>query len=385
MKITIAPDSLKESISATDAAQAIERGLLRVCPGLTTVCVPIADGGEGTTQAIVESTGGTYHNLTVSGPLGRPADAMWGLCGDGRTAVVEMAEASGLALLRPAERDPMLTSTRGTGELLRAALDADVESIVVGIGGSATVDGGTGMAAELGVQFLDHTGAPIEDCRGGRLADIHSIDMCGLDPRIRDVRVVVACDVTNPLTGPEGAARVYGPQKGADVAAVEELERGLTNLGRVIKECLGVDVVSRPGAGAAGGLGAGLVAFLGAELRSGVETVAEAVGLREKMAGADLAITAEGRLDGQSTFGKATAGVIACAHELGVPVVVLAGSLGDGYQALHQGGMCAAFSIVDGPMSLEEAFAEAGDLLERTAESVMRLWLAGKGSANGGA
>ena len=290
--------------------------------------------------------------------------------------------ASGLPLVPADMRDPMLTSTRGTGELIAAALDGGAKKIIVGIGGSATVDGGTGMAAALGVKFLDRDGRAITDCRGGRLNDIGDVDVSGLDPRIAETEIVVACDVTNPLTGPEGAARIYGPQKGAAPAQVEELERGLANLAGVIRARLGVDVSNLPGAGAAGGLGAGLAAFLGARLRSGVETVLPAVGLAEKMAGSDLVITAEGRVDGSSAFGKATAGVAAVAAEQGVPVVVLAGSIGDGCEALYERGVRAVFSIVDRPIELADALRDAGPLMERAAESVLRLWLAAGGGGS---
>jgi glycerate kinase len=379
MKVIVAPDSLKESLSAAEAAAAIARGLRRADAAVEPVLIPIADGGEGTTEALVEATGGEYRRRQVSGPLGCLLTATWGLSGGGQTAVIEMAEASGLELLAPSERNPMLTSTRGTGELILSALDAGVQDIIVGIGGSATVDGGTGMAHALGVRFLDAAGRAIDEPRGGRLADVDSIDISGLDPRLSHVRIRVACDVTNPLTGPDGAAGVYGPQKGATPEQVEALEAGLANLGRVISRCLGREVAEMPGAGAAGGLGAGLVAFLGAELRSGVQTVMEAVHLRERMAGADLAITAEGRLDAQSAFGKATAGVIGAARQAGVPAVALAGSLGAGYERLYAQGLCAAFAIADGPIDLGAAMARTAELLERAGESVMRLWLAAGG------
>ncbi len=382
MKITVAPDSLKESLGAPEAARAIARGLRRADPGVDLALVPMADGGEGTTEAMVEATGGTRRRARVRDPLGRPVEAAWGLCGDGRTAVVEMAAASGLELLSPEERDPMLTSTWGTGELIREALDAGAARIIVGIGGSATVDGGTGMAAALGVRFLDADGASIPDPRGGRLADIARIDASGLDARLEEVEVVVASDVTNPLLGPDGAARVYGPQKGATPAQVEELERGLSGLSDAIRLSLGRDVADLAGAGAAGGLGAGLVAFLGATLQSGAETVAEAVGLRDRMAGSDLVITAEGRLDGQSAFGKATACVASIARELGIPAVALAGSLGPGCDRLHAHGVDAFLAIPDGPMSLDEATGRAGPLLERAAESVLRLWLVARGEGH---
>jgi glycerate kinase len=383
MKITVAPDSLKESLSAPDAAGAIARGLRRACAGLQLALVPMADGGEGTTEAITEATGGTYHRAVVHDPLGRPVEALWGECGDGRTAVVEMARASGLELLQPGERNPMLTSTRGTGELIGHALDAGADRIIVGIGGSATVDGGTGMASALGVRFLDADGAPITDCRGGTLERIRRIDLGGRHARLEEAALIVASDVTNPLLGPEGAAHVYGPQKGATPEQVEQLERGLARLAGLIRRTLGLEVAALPGAGAAGGLGAGLVAFLGARLQSGAQTVAEAVRLREKMAGSDLVITAEGRLDGQSAFGKATGCVAAIAQEMGVPVVALAGALGPDFERLYEEGMVALLAIQDRPMPLEEALSRADGLLERAAEAVLRLWIAAGEAGDG--
>jgi glycerate kinase len=341
--------------------------------------VPVADGGEGTTEAIVDATDGSLRAAVVADPLGRPVQACWGLCGDGVTAVVEMARASGLELLAPDERDPTRTSTWGTGELIRCALDGGAESLIVGIGGSATVDGGSGMAAALGVRFLDADGDVIERPCGGRLADVAAIDATGADERLRNVEVVVASDVTNPLLGEEGAARVYGPQKGAGPEQVVQLEAGLANLADVIRSDLGREVAELPGAGAAGGLGAGLVAFLDAELRSGAETVMEAVGLRGRMAGSDLVITAEGRVDGHSAFGKATGCVAKAAHEAGIPAVVLAGSLGPGFERLYEQGVCAVLPIVDGPVALPAALERAEGCLERAAESLVRVWNAAKG------
>jgi len=382
MKVTVAPDSFKESLSSVEAASAIAQGVRRAAAAAEVVLVPMADGGEGTTEAIAEATGGTYHRAEVSDPLGRSIASTWGLCGDGETAVIEMARASGLELLESAERNPMLTSTCGTGEMIRAALDHGVRRIIVGIGGSATVDGGTGMAAALGVKFLDAEGRQIARCCGGSLAEIRDIDVGGLDPRIEDTEILVACDVTNPLTGPDGAARTYAPQKGATAEQTEQLEEGLCALAHLVRERLGADVLSLPGGGAAGGLGAGLVAFLGARLQSGVETVMDAVRLPEKMAGSDLVITAEGRLDWQSAFGKTVAGVATAAWEQGIPVVALAGSLGQGYDHIYEQGVCAAFPILDRPMPLDAALAEARPLLARAAESVMRLWLAARGGVD---
>lgn len=376
MKIVIAPDSLKESLTAPEAAAAMARGVRRAAPECRVVEMPVADGGEGTTDALVEATGGVHRRAEVADPLGRPVEATWGMCGDGRTAVIEMAQASGLERLDPGERDPMKTTTRGTGQLIRCALDAGAERIIVGIGGSATVDGGTGMAHALGLQFRDENGHRITDPCGGRLEEIQEIEASERDPRLGSVELVVACDVTNPLTGPDGAAAVYAPQKGATPRQVERLAAGLEHLAGVIRRCLGRDVEDVPGAGAAGGLGAGLVAFAGARLQSGVETVIQAVGLREEVEGADLVLTAEGRLDRQSAFGKATAGVVSVASRAGKPVVALCGQLGDGYRELFESGLCAAFALPDRPMSLQTALGQAERLLEQSAESVVRLWLA---------
>ena len=370
MKVCIAPDSFKESLSAAEVAEAIRRGVLKVAPGAQTVIVPMADGGEGTVRALVDATGGEFVRETVTGPLGGKVQADYGLLGEGETAVIEMAAASGLPLLPPDERNPMLTTTFGTGELIRSALDRGVKHIIVGIGGSATVDGGAGMAQALGAKLLDEKGEEI-GFGGGELRRLERIDLSELAPRVESVEV--ACDVTNPLTGPEGAARIYGPQKGATPEMVEALERNLAHLAHVIANDLGKDVCDLPGAGAAGGLGAGLVAFLGAKLKPGVEIVIEASGLRKKMKGCDLVITGEGRLDEQSAFGKTIDGVAGVAKGLGIPVVAIAGSLGKGCEKVLGRGVSAYFSTVPGPGSLQEALTEAAEFLERTAEQVMRL------------
>jgi len=385
LRITIAPDSLKESLTASEAANALARGVRKASPQAELVIVPMADGGEGTVAAVVEATGGMYREVSAADPLGRPIVARWGLCGDGRTAVIEMAAASGLELLTPGERDPMLTSTRGTGQLIGDALAASVERIIIGIGGSATVDGGTGMASQLGARFLDRDGNAIDDCCGGRLRDIVDVDTSGIDPRLENVDIIIASDVTNPLTGPEGAARVYGPQKGADAEQTDALEAGLANLAQVVKGALGLDVNDMPGAGAAGGLGAGLVAFLGARMCNGAQTVMDAVGLRGKMQGSDLVITAEGRMDAQSAFGKTPVAVASVARELGIPAVALVGSVGSGSERVYDCGVSAVFSIVDAPMELDVALKGADELLAKCAESVVRLWLAAQGGESGGA
>jgi len=376
MKVTVAPDSFKESLSAAKAAGAMARGLRAADPSVELALVPMADGGEGTLDALLAASGGAAVRARVSDPLGRPVEARFGLCEGGRRAVVEMAQASGLWRLEPAERDPLRTSTRGTGELIRAALDAGAEEIVVGVGGSATVDCGAGMAVALGARLLDARGRPIEWPCGGNLHEVRAIDPRGLDRRLRQVRVSVACDVRNPLTGPDGAARVYAPQKGADEAGVERLEAALEHFAALMERDLGRAVAALPGAGAAGGLGAGLAAFLGAALRSGVEAVMEATRLEERMTGSRLVLTGEGRVDGQSACGKVAAGVAALARRHGVPAVVLAGSLGPGCEGLYACGVSAMFAVCDGPLSLEASMAGAERLLERASESVLRLFQA---------
>jgi len=375
MKVVVAPDSFKECLSAEAVARAIGRGVRAAAPDAEVVEVPMADGGEGTVRALVAATGGTLHRATVTGPLGEPVEAEFGLLGDGATAVIEMAAASGLPLVPPSRRDPTRTTTRGTGELIGAALDLGASRLIIGIGGSATVDGGAGMAQALGARLLDESGRDIGP-GGGELSRLARLDVSGLDPRLAGVACEVACDVDNPLLGPNGAARVYAPQKGATPEAVAVLEANLARFADVVERDLGVSVRDVPGAGAAGGLGAGLMAFLGARLRPGVQIVIEATGLREKLRGADLAIVGEGKLDAQTAHGKVPVGVAEVAAEAGVPVVAIAGSLGDGYEAVHEKGVAACFAILDRPMSLEEAFARAEELLARTACEVVRVFVA---------
>lgn len=373
MKVVIAPDSFKENLTARQVADAVAQGVRRACPDCVCVTVPVADGGEGTVQALVDATGGQLHELEVTGPLGDPVRAGFGLTGDGRTAVIEMAWASGLPLVAPDRRNPLVTTTYGTGELIRAALAAGVEKILIGIGGSATVDGGIGMAQALGAKFVGPRGEL--GFGGGALAELERIDVSGLDGRLKRVDVEVACDVDNPLTGPEGAAAVYGPQKGATPEQVSALDRNLGHLADCIEHDLGVSVRDLHGAGAAGGLGAGLVAFLGARLRPGVEMVLEAVRLRDHLVGADLCITAEGKLDRQTAFGKTPVGVARLARSADVPVVALAAILEPGYESVFSHGVSACFAIADRPLSPEESMSRAAELVAGSAENVMRLFL----------
>jgi glycerate kinase len=337
---------------------------------------PLADGGEGLVEALVRAGHGEFVGAEVTDPLGRPITARYGMLPDG-TGVIEMAAASGLPLLSRAERDPMKATTYGTGQLLKDALDRGTKRVVLGIGGSATVDGGTGMAEALGARFLDADGNMLGG--GGEiLSRIVRIDMSGLDRRVKDVSITVACDVTNPLTGPTGAAVVYGPQKGATPEQVKVLDAGLANLARIVRVQLGLEVETIPGAGAAGGLGAGLMAFLGARLERGIEIVRRAVGLDARVAGADLVLTGEGRADGQSAYGKVVSGVADAAKAAHVPVILLAGSIGDGADALYERGVSAVFSIARGPASEAEMMRGAAALLASAAEGAVRAFLAGR-------
>ena len=376
MKVVIAPQSFKGSISALDAAKAMEEGVLRVVPDAGTVLVPVADGGDGTLDTLVEATGGETRSTTVTGPIGKPVTAEWGALGDGQTAVIEMARTSGLALLFPTERDPLRATTYGLGEVLREALDAGFRSFIVGIGGSATNDGGAGMAQALGVRLLDETGKDLPP-GGAALADLRWVDMSGLDERVKEARFSVACDVSNPLTGPEGASAVYGPQKGATPGLVEQLDAALKNFARVVERDTGTSIDAVPGSGAAGGLGGGMMAFLGGSLRAGVDIVLDHVGLDGKLEGADLVITGEGRIDFQTVYNKAPIGVARRAKRKGIPVLAVCGSLGEGFEDVHAEGIDAAVSILTAPMTLDEASARAGELITDAVAQAMRSMKAG--------
>ena len=377
MKVVIAPDSFKESLSAEDAAAAIASGVRDALPDAHCICIPMADGGEGTVRAIVAASAGRMLRVAATDPRGEGIVAQIGISADGATAVLEMAAASGLELVPAALRNPLTATSYGAGELLRAALDLGVRRIILGIGGSATVDGGAGMLQALGARLLDRRGKQI--ARGGQgLADLHSIHLDSLDPRLRSraVRIEVACDVDNPLTGPHGAAAIFGPQKGASPEMVDMLERGLERFAAVLARTIGEDLSQRPGAGAAGGLGAALTACLGARLLPGVALVASAVGLENQMRGADLVITGEGRIDAQTAHGKTPAGVAAMAKRLGKPVVAIAGTVAPGAESLHAYGIDAIFSAMQRPCTHAEAFAEAAQNLRATARNVALLWAA---------
>lgn len=377
-RVVVAPDSFKGSLSSVEAAVAIRSGVYRAAPDSQVTIVPMADGGEGTVDAVLAAAGGERVSVTVTGPLGEPVEAAYGLLSDGRTAVIEMAAASGLPLLSAEARDPMAATTYGTGQLLRDALERGAKRIMIGLGGSATNDGGMGMAQALGVRFLDRSGQEMPEYGCGRLlADIESIDTAGIDPRLASSDVTILSDVTNPLCGPDGASAVYGPQKGATPELVERLDGGLAHYAARIAAHNGRLVRDVPGAGAAGGLGAGLLAFCNAELKPGIRVIMELAGFERAAEGARLVITGEGRTDGQTAFGKVPAGIADAARRTGVPVVCLSGGLGEGSDVLYEHGIAALFSIANRPMTLDEAMRDAGTLLADAAENIVRLYRAG--------
>lgn len=372
LRIVLAPDSFKESMTAREVCDAMQAGLEESLPGATYVHVPMADGGEGTMRSLVDARGGAIERAQVSDPLGRPVEASYGLLADGRTAVIEMAAASGLELVAPADRDPLAASTRGTGELMLAALDRGVRHFIIAIGGSATNDGGAGLAGALGVRFLDASGADLPP-GGAALARLDRIDASGIDPRVAEITVQVACDVDNPLCGPDGASAVYGPQKGATPAMVVDLDLALARYAHVVERDLRRDVADVPGAGAAGGLGAGLLAFTPARLRRGVQIVVDETRLADAVALADLVLTGEGRIDGQTAHGKTPFGVAQVARAAGVPVIAIAGTLGDGAEDLLGVVFDAVFPILGRLDPLEVALAEGPDNVRRTCRNLGRL------------
>lgn len=378
MKIVIAPQGFKAGISGLEAAEAIASGVLAAVPDAETVLAPVADGGDGTLNSLVDATGGQVFTSTVTGPLGHPLEARWGVMGDGATAVIEMALASGLALVPQRRRNPRVTTTAGTGEILREALDRGYTRIIVGLGGSATNDGGAGMASALGARFLDSGGRQLP-AGGAALARLDRLDTGELHPALSEATIVAATDVTNPLCGPDGASAVFGPQKGANQEMVQELDIALDNYARVVARDLGRDVSEQPGAGAAGGLGAGLMAFAGATLQSGIDMVCEVLGFDELLQGADLVITGEGRADRSTIFNKAPVGVARHARSHGIPTVLLAGSLGPGHEELYDHGLAAVVCIADRPMSFEMSLSRSAELLEAAAATTLRLIMAGRG------
>lgn len=372
MKIVIAPDSFKESLSALQVAAAIEAGMRDVFPDAEYVKVPVADGGEGTVQAMIDATGGARIEARVTGPMGGQVDAFYGRtgdAGDAPTGVIEMAAASGLELVPPDARDPRVATSRGTGELILHALDAGSRRFVLGVGGSATNDGGAGMLQALGVRLLDADGVDIGP-GGGALARLARIDASGLDARILDSEFHIACDVSNPLTGPRGASAIFGPQKGATPAMVAQLDANLAHYADVVARDLGRDERGMPGAGAGGGIALAMVVFLRGRLRPGIEIVTEAVRLDAAVRGADLVITGEGRIDGQTVNGKTPMGVARVAAAAGVPVIGIGGGLAPDAGAVHAHGIDAVFAAVCRPCTVAEALAAAEANLRSAARNV---------------
>ncbi|MFW5999644.1 MAG: glycerate kinase [Halanaerobiaceae bacterium] len=372
MKILIAPDSFKGNLTAMEVATNIEQGIKKGLPQAKTVKLPMADGGEGTVRSLVDASGGKIISHKVTGPLGNKVEAFFGLLQEKKTAVIEMATASGLPLVPEAKMDPSRTTTYGTGELIAAALEYDIEKLIIGIGGSATNDAGVGMAQALGVKFLDSRGKEI-GFGGGELKNIETIETSKLDPRLKNIQIEVACDVDNPLYGPEGAAHVYAPQKGAGEEMVKALDKNLRYFAERVRNQLGIDLQSIPGSGAAGGLGAGLVAFLGAELRSGIDIVLEVNKIEEILSGVDVVITGEGKMDGQTVQGKTPIGVARKAKEFDLPVIAIAGEIGDQVEKVTEHEIDCIFTAVHRAVLLEEAMEFAPEWLQFSGEQIARL------------
>ncbi|TGG93583.1 glycerate kinase [Natronospirillum operosum] len=369
MKIVISPDSFKESLSAMEVAMAIRSGFQKAWPNAEYCLLPVADGGEGTVQTLVDALGGYQLSVPVTGPCGSPVEAAFGLVEEGRTAVIEMAAASGLEMTPIAHRDAGTTTSFGTGELIRAALDQGVSRIILGLGGSATNDGGAGMLQALGCDLSDSAGAPIGPGARG-LGDLSNMGLSALDPRLQGVRFDVACDVTNPLVGPQGATAVFGPQKGVTAADIPRFDGHLRHFGMLLEQVTGHAVLDAPGAGAAGGMGAALLAVVGASLQPGIDIVTQALRLPELIRQADLVITGEGRMDSQSIQGKAPIGVARLAQQAGVPVIGIAGALADDTTVLTSNGFDAVFACTQRPMPLAEALTDASQRLESVAGNI---------------
>tara|TARA_B100000700_G_scaffold325982_1_gene436210 strand:- start:3473 stop:4627 length:1155 start_codon:yes stop_codon:yes gene_type:complete len=372
MKIIIAPQAFKGSISALKVAEAMSEGALKIFPKAKIVICPVADGGDGTLETLVDISNGEINKCSVHNPMGKIIDAEWGAMGDGKTAVIEMARSSGLALLDPKKLNPLKASTYGLGELIQDALNKGFKKFIIGIGGSATNDAGAGMAQALGVKLLDRKG--VEIAPGGiNLMNLTTIDMSGIDERILDSDFQIACDVTNPLTGPEGASEVYGHQKGATRKMIDDLDASLQHFNEIVIKTFNKDISKVPGSGAAGGLGAGMITFTDATLRPGIDIVLDAVALNEKIAKADLVITGEGAMDFQTIYDKAPIGVAKIAKRHGIPTIGISGMLGKNYQLVHEHGIDAAMSIVTGPMTLPEASEKSYELISNSVSECLRL------------
>jgi glycerate kinase len=372
LTILLAPDSFKESMTAKEVCEAMERGIKKVNENIKCIHVPMADGGEGTMQSLVDATGGEVYKLKVVGPLGNEIEAEYGILGDRETAILEMASASGIHLVPLEKRNPLITTTYGTGQLIKACLDHGVKKLLIGIGGSSTNDGGIGVVQALGGKLLDREGKEL-GFGGGELDKLATIDLTGFDTRVKDVIVEVACDVNNPLCGDRGASNVFGPQKGATSKIIEVLDGNLRHYASVIREQLGKDILDVPGSGAAGGLGAGLMAFLNGTLKKGIEMVIEYAGLEEKVKCADIVWTGEGSIDFQTKYGKTPLGVAIVAKKYDKPVIAFAGRVGQDIEVLYDNGIDSIFSIIKELTTLEEALIKGKENMEKTAENITRL------------
>lgn len=382
MKIIVAPDSFKGSLSAIEAANAIDRGIKKAYPEAETVLLPIGDGGEGTMETLVAATGGTIKAVSVTGPSNNKVEAAYGVLGDGETCVIEMASASGLHLVPEENLSPLETTTFGTGELIRQALDDGFSSFIIGLGGSATNDGGAGMLQALGLQILDSKGNEIGP-GGGELNKVSKIDLTAFDKRINSSKFIIASDVQNPMVGLNGASHIFGPQKGASPDEVQLLDQYLVNWADKILEFTGTEVHDQPGAGAAGGIGGAFQAFFPFEMRRGVDVVLDYINLDRELENADLVITGEGKVDSQTIFGKTPLGVSQRAKSRELPTIIIAGSVGKGVEVLHDFGVISIHSIINSPMSLKEAIETADELLEATAEQVVRSYFHQRINENG--
>ena len=372
MRILIAPDSFKECLTATEVAKNIALGIIRVMPDAEITCIPIADGGEGTVEAITTATNGKIIGVNTFDALMRPISSYYGITSDGKTAIIEMAAASGLNFIKPSERNPLKTSTIGTGILVKAVLEAGYKDIILGLGGSATNDGCMGMAKALGYRFLNKQNQEIGE-GGGSLSSLAFIDSSKVDPLLKTSVITVACDVTNPLFGPNGASAIYGPQKGASIEMVKVLDDNLIHFSKIIKEQLGKDIADIPGSGAAGGLGAGLLAFTNASLSPGFEIVKTITNLEKHIQQSNIIFTAEGKIDYQTQYGKTPFGVAQLALKYQKPVIALCGIIGEGADIMYEKGITGIFTIADKPMSVEESVKNASFLIQKTAERIMRI------------
>ncbi|OLR21945.1 glycerate kinase [Bacillus cereus] len=373
MKVVIASDSYKESLKAIEVCEAIERGFRAIFPNAKYVKIPIGDGGEGTVESLVDATGGRIISISVTGPLRESVQAFYGVSKDKKTAFIEMAAASGLQHVPVEKRNPLITTTKGTGELILHALNQGAEYIILGLGGSATNDGGAGMLAALGVRFINDKGEVI-DPSGGTLHSIVAIDFSQMDPRLKGVKIEAACDVDNPLVGMQGASFVFGRQKGANVGMMKELDENLKHYANILKRYVSSDVSEIPGAGAAGGMGAAVISVLKGDLRRGIEIVLDYTNFDKHIEDADLIITGEGRIDEQTAYGKAPVGVAGRAKRFSVPVIAIGGSVSSDYSAVYEKGIDAVFSITTRPMTLEEAYRVAEENIEMTTKNIATVW-----------